>query len=178
MGKKNKAKIKARAVARLTNYCLAHGIELKTRREIVEFAEKKLGITPPKRGQKRSTLDCRLEDAYRVASGKDKRSGGKKSREVKRDKVDAFYKSYEWRKIRYNVLEANDGRCECCGRSKHDGIVLHVDHIKPLRKNWKLRLRESNLQILCNECNHGKGNRFETDWREPSLKVLMGEEVE
>lgn len=80
-------------------------------------------------------------------------------------KASAFYQSYDWRVARYDALKANDGRCQLCGRDRTHGIILHVDHIKPLKKYWHLRLDPTNLQVLCNECNHGKGNRDETDWR-------------
>lgn len=84
---------------------------------------------------------------------------------------DAFLDSYEWRKLRYEVLKRNDGRCELCGRCKQDGIVLHVDHIKSRRLHPELALVLGNLQVLCGPCNHGKGFRDETDWRKrvPSL---------
>lgn len=80
-------------------------------------------------------------------------------------KSDDFLQSYEWRKIRYDALKLNDGRCELCGRSKKDGIILNVDHIKPRKTHPQLALTLSNLQVLCGECNHGKGNRDSTDWR-------------
>ena len=91
------------------------------------------------------------------------------------DKITAFYKTAEWKRVRYDALAANDGRCELCGISKHEGAVLNVDHIRPLRLHWDRRLDPSNLQVLCGSCNQGKGNRDDTDWREPSLRVLMGE---
>jgi len=76
----------------------------------------------------------------------------------------------------------NDGRCELCGQGKHEGQILNVDHIKPVRLFWKLRLDPENAQVLCGDCNCGKGNRDETDWREepaePSLRVLMGEAMD
>ena len=50
-----------------------------------------------------------------------------------------------------------------------DGIKLNVDHIKPRKKYPKLALDVDNLQVLCNECNHGKGNRDDTDWRGDSF---------
>ena len=42
---------------------------------------------------------------------------------------------------------------------------MNVDHIKPRKKYPELALDKSNLQVLCEECNHGKGNWDETDWR-------------
>jgi hypothetical protein len=80
---------------------------------------------------------------------------------------DAFLLSYEWRRLRMEVVKERGARCECCGASPRDGIVINVDHIKPRRKYPELALEKSNLQVLCDVCNHGKGNWDETDWREP-----------
>ena len=46
------------------------------------------------------------------------------------------------------------------------GAVMNVDHIKPRRIYPDLALSLENLQVLCHECNHGKGNWDMTDWRE------------
>jgi len=82
-----------------------------------------------------------------------------------------FYASWEWTTLRMQALKANGGRCECCGSTAKDigadgqRVRIHVDHIKPLSKFWELRLDLANLQILCGECNKGKGAWDETDWR-------------
>lgn len=76
-----------------------------------------------------------------------------------------FYASRPWRELRYKALRLNDGRCELCGRSKHDGVMLHVDHIKPRARFPHLELEPTNLQILCADCNIGKGAKDYTDWR-------------
>jgi 5-methylcytosine-specific restriction endonuclease McrA len=73
----------------------------------------------------------------------------------------------KWAKLRYQALLRSDGKCECCGRSKHDGIVLCVDHIKPRLKHPELQWELGNLQVLCGDCNWGKFNDDETDWRKP-----------
>lgn len=78
------------------------------------------------------------------------------------DKYAKFYQSFEWRRLRFSILKKYDRRCMCCGTIEGK---IHVDHIKPLRKNWHLRLDPTNLQVLCAECNHGKGNWDETDFR-------------
>ena len=83
----------------------------------------------------------------------------------------SFYESWEWTTLRMKVLKANGGYCECCGARPGEVTVgglpvrLHVDHIKPLSKRWGLRLEASNLQVLCAECNRGKGAWDTTDWR-------------
>lgn len=71
----------------------------------------------------------------------------------------------KWLNVRYKALKNNDGRCELCGRAKGDGIILHVDHIKPKSKYPHLQYDLNNLQVLCDECNIGKSNKDDTDWR-------------
>lgn len=86
-----------------------------------------------------------------------------------------FYQSMEWKQARYKALKLCGGRCQACGRGPMEGAVLNVDHIKPLSRHPELALDLSNLQVLCGACNAGKGAWDTTDWREPSLRVLMGE---
>lgn len=77
-----------------------------------------------------------------------------------------FYMSREWQNARYSTLLKSNGLCSLCGRDPiTHGVALHVDHIVPRSKNKERELDESNLQVLCEDCNLGKGNRDETDWR-------------
>lgn len=78
---------------------------------------------------------------------------------------DDFLKSYEWRRVRIMALKKYGPRCQCCGATPEDGVKMNVDHIKPRKKFPLLALEVDNLQILCEVCNHGKGNWDETDWR-------------
>jgi len=78
---------------------------------------------------------------------------------------DGFYESREWRELRYKALVSYGPICQCCGASRKNGSVIHVDHIKPRSKFPELQLVISNLQILCEECNLGKSNKDSTDWR-------------
>lgn len=79
--------------------------------------------------------------------------------------TDAFLQSYQWRKARMQALITHGARCQCCGASPATGAVMNVDHIKPRKTHPELALEQSNLQVLCNECNHGKGNWSQADWR-------------
>ncbi|MBX0289734.1 HNH endonuclease [Hymenobacter sp. HSC-4F20] len=56
-------------------------------------------------------------------------------------------------------------RCQCCGRTRKDGVAIQVDHIKPRSRYPKLCLTFSNLQVLCWSCNQGKSNKYADDWR-------------
>jgi len=82
-----------------------------------------------------------------------------------------FLRTPEWRRLRYDALRANDGRCELCGRNKHQlppGEYLTVDHVQSRRARPDLALELGNLAVLCSADNAGKGNRYSDDWRHPS----------
>lgn len=82
-----------------------------------------------------------------------------------------FYLSWEWQTLRKKVLNEFGPRCQCCGATRDHldmagrPVRIVVDHIKPLHNFWSLRLERSNLQVLCDECNKGKGAWDETDHR-------------
>lgn len=80
-------------------------------------------------------------------------------------KSDDFLQSFEWRRLRLKIIKKYGATCQCCGASPQTGAVINVDHIKPRKFFPNLALDENNLQVLCNDCNHGKGNWDETDWR-------------
>lgn len=88
----------------------------------------------------------------------------KKSEEINKDN---FYNTWAWKDIRYQALDKCGRRCMSCGASplKDNKVVLHVDHIKPFRKYPELALDINNLQVLCEDCNMGKGYWDETDFR-------------
>lgn len=79
-----------------------------------------------------------------------------------------FLQSYEWRRVRMMALKKYGPKCQCCGATPATGAIMNVDHIKPRKLYPELALDVSNLQILCHECNHGKGNWDMTDWRDKS----------
>jgi len=84
---------------------------------------------------------------------------------------DTFLTSFEWRQVRMQALKRYGARCQCCGASAQDGLKIHVDHIKPRKTHPELALSLDNLQVLCEVCNHGKGNWDQTDWR-PKLQAV------
>jgi len=77
-----------------------------------------------------------------------------------------FYRTPEWRKVRYEALLRCGRACMCCGAKPSDGIILHVDHVKPRSKYPQFELDINNLQILCEDCNLGKSNIYEDDFRD------------
>lgn len=84
---------------------------------------------------------------------------------TRRALAERFYDSEEWLRLRYDALLRSAGTCDCCGCRPSKFNPLQVDHIKPRSKYPKLALEPTNLQVLCKQCNIGKGNSDETDWR-------------
>jgi hypothetical protein len=75
-------------------------------------------------------------------------------------KKDPFYSSWEWRKLRLQVITEADGRCAICGRTvsdrRDDGISkvkITVDHIKRRSEHPELELVKTNLRCLCSDCH-------------------------
>jgi HNH endonuclease len=77
-----------------------------------------------------------------------------------------FLSSHQWKRTRMKALTLYGNVCECCGASPKTGAMICVDHIKPRSLFPHLALDITNLQILCEECNSGKGNAFALCWRE------------
>jgi 5-methylcytosine-specific restriction endonuclease McrA len=133
---------------------------------------------PPVRGWIDRSVGREISDedaAKFIAYGK-KRPTAKERRAIKaslRDqrkkkkfgRSDSFLKSYEWRRVRMEVLKRDGAKCACCGATPASGHVMNVDHIKPRKTHPHLALDLNNLQVLCSVCNHGKGNWDQTDWR-------------
>lgn len=82
-------------------------------------------------------------------------------RSQSREAAKAFYASWEWKKVRFEVLKKYGPKCMLCGSEER----IVVDHIKPRSRYPALELDVDNLQVLCNDCNMGKSNDDETDFR-------------
>lgn len=59
-----------------------------------------------------------------------------------------------WLKLRFRILKRDSYRCQLCGRSAQDGVLLEVDHKIARAKNGSND--PSNLWTLCFDCNRGK----------------------
>ena len=85
--------------------------------------------------------------------------------EKKRRLTEGFYQTWAWKSVRYQALKKYGAKCMLCGATPEDGARICVDHIKPRSKFPELQFDLNNLQILCDDCNKGKSNVDETDWR-------------
>ena len=75
-------------------------------------------------------------------------------------------------KVRLDVFERDDYKCQMCGRTVEDGIKLHIDHIVPFSKGGSNDM--DNLQVLCHECNLAKHDRMDLK----RTRELLNEETE
>lgn len=80
----------------------------------------------------------------------------------------AFYDSDEWRALRYRALREYGRVCVLCKTTEGQ---MHVDHIKPRSLYPSLALSFDNLQVLCRDCNPGKSNKDDTDYRSDQVCV-------
>jgi 5-methylcytosine-specific restriction endonuclease McrA len=107
------------------------------------------------------------EAVDRAREEREARARAKPSKDAKA----AFYSSLAWRRLRYSALAANAkehggiAQCVLCATRAAPGAPLNGDHIEPVSKNWARRLDPTNVQILCEPCNHGKLNLDSIDWR-------------
>lgn len=77
--------------------------------------------------------------------------------EPKKQSSGDFYSSADWRKLRYDFLQTTAKVCNLCGCKDSPEIEWHVDHIKCRFLYPELKLNFDNLQLLCKDCNIGKG---------------------
>lgn len=176
--KSNKATTKRAGPARLMGVCCKHcskEIVVKNREHAISELKdvgsfRGIECSPCHRKHKDRAAIERLQKAWRGENTKPK----SKRRAAKAPAVstkEEFYKSWEWRTLRMEVLKEHGRSCQCCGAepgmkdAAGDPVRICVDHIKPLSKFWHLRLDRKNLQVLCDECNQGKGNWDQTDFR-------------
>jgi hypothetical protein len=78
---------------------------------------------------------------------------------------DDFLQSKSWKRLRIQAFDKYGNFCSCCGAKPTDGIRLNVDHIKPRKIFPELALNLDNLQVLCEDCNSGKGNWNMTNFK-------------
>lgn len=81
----------------------------------------------------------------------------------------SFLQSKEWKRLRYKALKTHGNKCQCCGANPSSGAVLNVDHILPRRLFPNQALQLENLQVLCSDCNEGKGNWDMTSFKEKAV---------
>lgn len=64
--------------------------------------------------------------------------------------------------LRYQVLMRDASTCQSCGRQAPE-VRVHLDHIAPLSwdVSWHASDNPDDYQVLCEECNLGKGS---LDW--------------
>ena len=73
-------------------------------------------------------------------------------------RVDPFYRSAAWARLRMQVLRRDRHRCRQCGETRGQ---MHVDHVLGRRQRPDLALDAGNLLTLCHACHSAKTARYE-----------------
>jgi 5-methylcytosine-specific restriction endonuclease McrA len=132
----------------------------KELRNFGQFMMTQVGKATLIKARKELTFSRRRNKAAKAAN-----KPAKRRKTLPKEAGQEFLDSFEWRRLRMQALKKHGARCQCCGATPADGAKMNVDHIKPRRFFPELALSLDNLQVLCDACNHGKGNWDMTDWR-------------
>jgi hypothetical protein len=62
------------------------------------------------------------------------------------------------KKVKFEIKQRDNFICQYCGKSKDDGVKLHIDHILPIAKGGTDHI--NNLTTACEECNLGKSDKI------------------
>ena len=73
-------------------------------------------------------------------------------------RVDPFYRSCSWARLRNAVLRAQGRRCSVCGTTEGQ---MHVDHIISRKTRPDLALAAENCVVLCHACHSHKTARHD-----------------
>lgn len=131
-----------------------------------EIARRIKALRPDLTGGVKDVMAAFVGQGVEAEALQAKVTAAKKEKAIKRASYRVFYDSDEWRRVRYEALRLHGGKCCLCGVTAHQGAELHVDHIKPRSLFPELELDVNNLQVLCRDCNLGKSNLDDTDWRD------------
>lgn len=145
-------------LTRLMNQLSIGGSSLRLQKRVAAACAF-IGANPPS-GNRQNSLHWTVTQLRQMA-GKLEQHGPAPPAPVLARSIDegrAFYDTREWKAMRLQILIRDGRRCKCCGATPDTGAVMNVDHIKSLRFHWHLRLDPGNLQVLCADCNIGKGN--------------------
>jgi len=119
------------------------GIKHGPRPEYVKKAISQSMIGRPKSWETRERMST--NSAKGSASHSWRGGVWKTNRQIK----NRLMQSFEYKKLKHNVLERDNYRCVTCGCKEQ----LELDHIKPFSSYRHLALEKSNCRILCNPCH-------------------------
>jgi 5-methylcytosine-specific restriction endonuclease McrA len=133
---------------------------------------KELDIPPDEQAQ----LDRRKRDLYKWFQIEKRREGGRTIYSYKGRRKTPLATGAVSLKLRAEVLNAARGKCGLCGQTieKH-GIALVVDHRIP--RDWGGGDERENLWAICEDCNQGKKNFFDSQNRDLMRRVMGYESV-
>lgn len=98
------------------------------------------------------------------------------SRLIAEDKLEEFYNSPAWRKLRKEVLTENKNECQDCKARGYFTKANHVHHVQYVTKHPRLALSKTyifqgqeykNLVPLCHDCHEIRHGYRQKEKKEP-----------
>lgn len=126
-----------------------------------KYANIKNAVTPQRMSAKTTSKLKSLRRKIKKLTEENKRLKNRLKKRSTTYVPHVFYDSSAWRELRYEALKRYGRKCACCGDTTSR---LHVDHIQPRSLKPELQFDINNLQVLCEACNLGKGNRDSIKW--------------
>ena len=96
----------------------------------------------------------------RVAFLNDDKAAASRARD-RRVEYRSWYKTTEWRRLRWQALVRDLFTCQMCGRLEPDSSQLVGDHKQPHRGDRGLFFDIGNVWCLCKQCHDGTKQREE-----------------
>lgn len=78
----------------------------------------------------------------------------KNARKIRDSKLEVFYQSVAWRRLRLLALERDNHLCQWCNDKGILNKARVVHHIVEVSVDWSLRLTLNNLISLCHSCHN------------------------
>lgn len=98
------------------------------------------------------------------------------SKLIAEDRLEEFYNSKYWRRLRKEVLEEYKHECQDCKAKGYYTEANHVHHIQYVRKHPRLALSKTyifqgkeyiNLVPLCHDCHEARHGYRQKEKKEP-----------
>lgn len=100
-------------------------------------------------------------------------NAGESAREYNRynrdPRIEGFYKSWQWQRLRKLAIERDHFLCQRCLKRKVIEPARVVHHIQEVKENWSKRFDIKNLESLCHACH----NKHHKSWRNGGYPHLI-----
>jgi len=88
---------------------------------------------------------------------------------IKKNKLQKFYKSKEWKVLRQKAMKSDNYECQICKSKGNYKPAENVHHMKEVKTHPELALELDNLQCLCIRCHNEVHDRLDKVEKRPKF---------